>query len=207
MLDMKRQFSRGRAGRRGIRGVSLLEVLVSILLSAIGLLALAGANVASIRYSKMSQYRGTATVLALDLGERMRANKAGVLSYSYSATGFAAQTAAAVASDTTCETYAASTPCSTANLASYDLNTWRRVVRAQLPNGAVFVDIVDSAGNVCAILASCIGADVWIAWQDQAVADPDENSTDARNAIKECPNGLNLGADKSIRCSYFRINL
>jgi type IV pilus assembly protein PilV len=208
MLVRKNQLQSRPVGRSKLRGVSLLEVLISILLSAIGLLALAGANVASIRYSKMSQYRGTATVLALDLGERMRANKAGVLSYSYAATDFATQTGTAVASDTTCESIAVPSPCvAAASLASYDLNTWRRVVRAQLPKGAVFIDIVDSAGNACAIATSCVGADVWVAWQDQAVADPDENSTDARNAIGECPNGLSLGADKSVRCSYFRINL
>ncbi len=63
------------------RGASLIEVLISILLAAIGLLALAGSNVASIRYSKMSQYRGTATVLAADLAERMRANQAGLADY------------------------------------------------------------------------------------------------------------------------------
>ncbi|MFZ2305736.1 MAG: type IV pilus modification protein PilV [Rhodoferax sp.] len=208
MLIVKRQGMVRRTSRRKIRGVSLLEVLVAILLSAIGLLALAGANVASIRYSKMSQYRGTATVLALDLGERMRANKAGVLSYSYNATDFATQTGAAIASDTSCESIAIPSPCAAAaSLAAYDLNTWRKVVRSQLPKGAVFIDIMDAAGNVCLIAASCIGADVWIAWEDQAVANPDENSTDSRNAALECPNGLNLGADKAVRCSFFRINL
>ncbi len=208
MLIVKRQGIERSTSRRKTRGVSLLEVLVAILLSAIGLLALAGANVASIRYSKMSQYRGTATVLALDLGERMRANKAGVLSYSYNATDFATQTGAAIASDTSCESITIPSPCAAAaSLAAYDLNTWRKVVRSQLPKGAVFIDIMDAAGNVCLIAASCIGADVWIAWEDQAVANPDENSTDSRNAALECPDGLNLGADKAVRCSFFRINL
>jgi len=203
----KRTAASRRPARRSIRGVSLIEVLISVLLSAIGLLALAGANVASIRYSKLSQYRGTATVLALDLGERIRANKAGIMSYSYTGATFAAQTAAAIATDQTCEAYVGLTPCNTAQLAAYDLNTWRRVVRSQLPSGSVFVDIMDLAGNSCAVLANCIAADVWIVWKDPAVADPDENSTDARNAAGECPNGLTAGADKSIRCSFFRINL
>ena len=72
-----------RANRRKSRGVSLLEVLISILLATIGLLALAGANVSAIRYSKMSQYRGTATMLAQDIAERMRANKLGLNTYTY----------------------------------------------------------------------------------------------------------------------------
>jgi type IV pilus assembly protein PilV len=176
-----------------VRGISLLEVLVSVLLSAIGLLALAGANVASIRYSKMSQYRGTATLLATDFAERVRANKAGLANYAVG-DDFATQTTAPSAS-TACETYAAT--CSVANLASYDLTQWRRQVRAQLPSGSVFISI---PGGQSAL-------DVWIAWQDPSVAAPDENSADARNNAKECPNGLSVGTDRSIRCSYFRINI
>lgn len=63
--------------RRFDKGVSLIEVLVAIVIASIGLLALAGVNASSVRYTKMSQYRGTATLLANDIGERMRANKAG----------------------------------------------------------------------------------------------------------------------------------
>lgn len=186
------------SSRRGIRGVSLLEVLISILLSAIGLLALAGANVASIRYSKLAQYRGTATMLASDLAERMRANKSGLAGYDFSGTDFATQ-ATIVAANTSCETYLQT--CNAAGLATYDLNTWRRLVRYQLPEGSAFI----------AIPFGSTAADVWVAWRDPAVADANDNSTESRNAAadlaKECPNGLSLGADKSIRCSFFRINL
>ncbi|MEO7105861.1 MAG: type IV pilus modification protein PilV, partial [Rhodoferax sp.] len=85
MLVAKRNRSLRLSKLRGVRGASLLEVLISVLLSAIGLLALAGANVASIRYSKMSQYRGTATMLAADLAERMRANPLGLTGYAVTA--------------------------------------------------------------------------------------------------------------------------
>jgi type IV pilus assembly protein PilV len=183
-------------GRRLSRGVSLLEVLISILLSAIGLLALAGANVSAMRYSKMSQYRGTATVLAKDIAERMRANKLGLGSYAYATSWSSQATAAGV--DDSCET----ADCTAAELAAYDLANWRNVVQNQLPHGAVFVAIQGS-----------VGADVWIAWQDPAVANPSENSTDSRNAAadaaKECPpTALGFApADESVRCSFFRINL
>lgn len=179
--------------RSRVRGISLLEVLVSVLLSAIGLLALAGANVASIRYSKMSQYRGTATLLASDFAERVRANKAGLASYALG-DDFDAQATAPTASSA-CESYP--TNCSVAQLATYDLTQWRRQVRAQLPSGSVFIVIPVGQSAL----------DLWIAWQDPAVATPDENSADARNNANECPNGLSVGGDKSIRCSYFRINI
>lgn len=194
MLNVRRLR---RVGRGKNRGVSLLEVLVSVLLAAIGLLALAGANVAAIRYSKMSQYRGTATMLAQDIAERMRANKLGLASYTYS-TSWPSQ-AGAVADDTTCE---GSAVCTAAGLAAYDLATWRQVVRDQLPQGSVFVAI-----------QSTVGADVWIAWQDPAVANSTENSTDSRNTAadtaKECPpTALGFSpADSTVRCSFFRINI
>lgn len=181
--------------RRRARGASLIEVLISVLLAAIGLLAMAGANVASIRYSKMSQYRGTATMLASDLAERMRSNQAGLLNYAVSS-DFAAQ-ASVPAASTACEGY--SVTCNSADLAAYDLVAWRRAVRNQLPEGSVFV--TPSTAVVNPVLA----ADVWIAWRDPAVAAPDENSTDSRNNAKECPGSYST--DKSIRCIYFRINI
>ena len=182
-----------RPGARISRGASLIEVLISVLLSAIGLLALAGANVASIRYSKMSQYKGTATMLAADLAERMRANAAGLQGYLYAA-NFATQASSPTANQL-CETYANTCSSPVNDVAPYDLVNWRLVVRSQLPDGSVSV----------APSATGSGADVWIAWRDPAVADPNENSTDSRNFAKECP--PNFSADKSVRCIYFRINL
>ena len=70
------------------RGFSMIEVLVAIVISAVALLALAGVNAASIRYTKMSQYRATATQLANDMGERMRANKGNPSAGAQVATGF-----------------------------------------------------------------------------------------------------------------------
>ena len=60
---------------RRMSGVSLIEVLVSIVVASIGLLALAGVNAAALRYAKMTQYRAVATQMASDIADRMRANK------------------------------------------------------------------------------------------------------------------------------------
>lgn len=175
--------------RRGaLRGVALIEVLVSIVIASIGLLALAGVNASSIRYTKMSQYRGTATLLANDIGERIRANKAGFLSYNFE-TDFDGQ-ATLPATATACDSYLIT--CTAAQLAAYDLQTWQARVRDQLPQGSVFI-VTHSVQ---------IAADVWVVWRDPAVAD-DELTT----AGGECPAGLTVAADPSVRCSYFRINL
>ncbi|MDW5443225.1 type IV pilus modification protein PilV [Polaromonas sp. SM01] len=180
----------GTSHRHQQHGVSLIEVLVSIVIASIGLLALAGVNASSIRYTKMSQYRGTATQLATDLGERMRANKVGAAGYALG-TSFATQAALPSAAGTLCNSYAVT--CTAAQLAAYDLQTWQVVVRSQLPEGSAYIvyQNVQSA------------ADVWLVWRDPAVASAD----DAPTTASECPGALSVAASPSVRCSYFRINL
>ncbi len=181
------------------RGVSLIEVLVSIVIASIGLLALAGVNASSVRYTKMSQYRAAAAMLANDMGERMRANKgqsaapaSGFFAggYDYTAT-FTAQATAATLPGTLCDTAASS--CTPAQIAAVDLAQWRIVVRSQLPEGSAFIQRQ----------ATETAADLWVVWRDPAVASTDE----APALANECPNALTTGGDLSIRCSYFRINL
>ena len=193
-----------------IYGASLIEVLISIVIAAIALLALAGVNAASVRYTKMSQYRATATQLANDIGERMRANKgvaakaavvgppavAAVVAtgyfvagnYSY-ITNFSGQATKATMPTQTCDTGGSN--CSPDEIAAVDLAQWRILVRDQLPDGSVYV--VKQTAEVA--------ADVWVAWRDPAVA-----ADDSPTMVLECPTAMSTG-DDSIRCSYFRINL
>lgn len=175
--------------RPHIRGVSLIEVLISIVVASIGLLALAGVNTAAIRYTKMSQYRGTATLLANDIGERTRANKAGAGNYVISSS-FATQATLPAAPGNLCNTSADT--CSAAQVAAADLYTWRVRVRDQLPNGSVYIQYQN--------LQSAY--DVWLVWRDPVVASDDVVATGL-----ECPAALTVASDPSIRCSYFRINV
>ena len=56
------------------RGFSLIEVLISVLVFGVGILGLGGLQIASIKGSSNSHYRTTASMLAMDLGDRMRSN-------------------------------------------------------------------------------------------------------------------------------------
>lgn len=173
------------------RGSSLIEVLVSIVIASIGLLALAGVNAASIRYSKLSQFRATAALLANDIGERMRANKTGVSASNYRYTDdFSAQAAAPTAPTTTC---GAGDSCTAAQIADIDLYQWRVTVRSMLPEGSV--NLTYNAGQVA--------ADVFVVWRDPSTSDDDERPAGA----KECPDTLSRGSDLSIRCMFFRVNI
>ena len=171
-------------------GFMLIEVLVAMLLSAVALLALASANAAALRYTKMSQYRAQALTLTADISERMRANPAGFAAqaYDYSAS-FTAQSDSPALPAQLCN--AGNSVCSALELAALDLAHWRVLARAALPQGSVFVQRQ----------AAVDAADVWLAWRDPLLATADETTTPA----KECPAGLALG-DTSIRCSYFRVH-
>ena len=106
------------------RGFMLIEVLVAMLLSAVALLALASANAAALRYTKMSQYRAQALTLAVEISERMRANPAGFAAqaYDYSAS-FAAQSGSPDLPAQLCT--AGNSVCSALELAALDLAQWR----------------------------------------------------------------------------------
>jgi type IV pilus assembly protein PilV len=195
LVSKEVQFLHG--GRAIQAGVSLIEVLVAIVIASIGLLALAGVNASSIRYTKMSQYRGTAALLANDIGERMRANVAGGVNYALAA-DFATQAAAPAVPAPRCHYIPVVNPnpflinCTAAQIAADDMYSWRERVKAQLPEGSAFI-VFQNAQNA---------ADIWVAWRDPNVAADDLEAT----AI-ECPAGLTVGGDKSVRCSYFRFNL
>jgi len=172
------------------RGFMLIEVLVAMLLSAVALLALASANAAALRYTKMSQYRAQALTLAVEISERMRANPAGFAAqaYDYSAS-FAAQSDSPALPAQLCN--ADNSVCSALELAALDLAQWRVLARAALPQGSVFVQRQ----------AAFAAADVWLAWRDPLLANTDEKTA----LVKECPAGLALD-DSSVRCSYFRVH-
>jgi type IV pilus assembly protein PilV len=182
----------GLAPRVKQSGISLIEVLVSIVIASIGLLALAGVNATSVRYTKLSQYRGTATLLATDIGERIRANKGGIAAYilAPAEASFAAQSALPAAPVPLCD--AVADTCTANQLAAADMYAWRILVRNQLPEGSVAIT------HNAAQLAS----DVWVVWRDPAVANDDELAL----LVNECPANLSVAGDRSVRCSYFRIN-
>jgi type IV pilus assembly protein PilV len=64
------------AGARTQQGVSLIEILVALVLLAVGLLGLAGLQLRGIQVNQGSQYRSLAEIMAEDLADRLRADPA-----------------------------------------------------------------------------------------------------------------------------------
>lgn len=119
-------------------GFTLIEVLVAVVVLAVGLLGLAGMQVNSLGNNQSAYNRSQATQLAYDLSDRMRSNRAGIATYS------TIQPAAA--------TYKANcknaTGCNPASMAENDLFEWNRDVGNTLPGGTAAIAV---AGNVFTI--------------------------------------------------------
>ncbi len=64
-------------------GATLIEVLVAMLVLSVGLLGLAGMQMTALQSNQSAYYRSQATVLAYDVIDRMRANRADALNGVY----------------------------------------------------------------------------------------------------------------------------
>jgi len=114
-------------------GFSLLEVLISVLVLAVGLLGLAGLQTTVIKYNHSAYLRSIAVYQAENIIDRMRANKAGVSAGNYNS-------ASGIPSNPNC------TVCTPSQLALRDLYQWNTSNAALLPlgqgtvqgNGSVF---------------------------------------------------------------------
>ena len=104
-------------------GFTLIEVLIAMLVLAVGLLGLAGLQATSLSNSQSAYNRSQATQLADDLADRMRANIPGVATYT---TGSPAPIA-------NCLT---PTGCTPTQMAQNDLYEWNLVITTALPSGA-----------------------------------------------------------------------
>lgn len=64
---------------RSNRGFSMIELLVAVLVLAIGLLGVAGVQLLSMQQTSNSNMRSQATLAAQDVAERVRANAGGAI--------------------------------------------------------------------------------------------------------------------------------
>ena len=110
--------------------MGMIEVLISITISAFALLGLAGLQVAALRYQKVANFRSLASQYGSDMGDRIRANAAGANAGNYVTSG---QYAAAYASTT--PTCAVSTACTPAEIAAMDIDAWRVGLSKALAGG------------------------------------------------------------------------
>lgn len=113
------------------KGLSLVEILVTLLIMAIGTLGIAALQLTGLKYSSGAAVRTQATLLANDLMDRMRANRTVAIDKTlYNTDGF--QGADSFTSPaTSCYTNV----CNEDQMAEYDKWAWMQQVSALLPDG------------------------------------------------------------------------
>lgn len=113
-------------GKRGIqRGFTMIEVLVAMIILAIGLLGVAGIQALSLKQSSNSAVRSLVTMHAYDLSERMRSEF----------------------DDVTVFEKASSTGCSGCNA---KLSAWHARLLEDVPTASTEVDVTSSASQTFA---------------------------------------------------------
>ncbi len=159
-------------------GYILIEALITMLIFAIGLLAVVGLQAVALSSSSVSNKRTDATVLAIDMADRMRANRGaadGTPGVGYDGV---APAASACRSIYAANVEAAPAACTPAQLAADDMFDWLDQVQQTLPagEGVVCIDSTPDDGNDAAD-AECDGAGdayaikVW--WSQRATRDLD----------------------------------
>ena len=107
-------------------GFTLVEVLVALIVLSIGMLGIAALYLESLRASRQALVRTEAVVLASDIADRIRANRAPENAYDCGGTCEAGEGI---------------------GLAITDINAWRTAVATQLPGGAASITFAAAAAN------------------------------------------------------------
>ena len=129
------QTSQSRA--REQRGFTMLEILVTLFLLSMWLLASAGVQSSSLQFTKAAEFRTQAVYLATELAERMQANLGAAVAGSYQYAG-----GTTIGKDCTTAT------CLDNELADFDLAEWNGRVTAVLPNATVSVTTAGAANPI-----------------------------------------------------------
>lgn len=109
------------------RGFTLIEVLVTVIILAIGLLGLAGLQLSGMRYTHSAYQRSQATILCNDVIDRMRVNRLVAATGAYNiAIGAAPANVSCIGTGANCDPD---------NLAKADLSEWKQSLAAILPLG------------------------------------------------------------------------
>tara|TARA_R110001583_G_scaffold26571_7_gene95839 strand:- start:6200 stop:6730 length:531 start_codon:yes stop_codon:yes gene_type:complete len=133
--------------RKQQTGSSLLEVLIALLIMAIGLLGLASVQIISLKNLNNSQFRSLATAYAYEMAERMRSNRPAVSAGSY-------DTIDASATDPGC------TSCTSTQIAQLDAYQWNQSISSSVASGGL------PTGNGTVLKNGSV-FDIKVSWQEQ----------------------------------------
>jgi type IV pilus assembly protein PilV len=126
------------------RGMTLIEVLVSLVVVSVGLLGIAALQLTTLKGNQEAYGRSQASVLAAEMLDRIRANQAGFKADEYTVAMNGTGTAGTTAGN--------------------DLAAWQQLIDTQLPGGAA------TAGGAIARTAGTNIVTITIQWSERADA-------------------------------------
>ena len=180
------------------QGFSLIEVLVSMFIVSLGILALSGLMQASSRYGKTSELRSTATLLANDIADHIRVNA--LAAHAFGAPPgynlqdpYTSSPALTPPTPAACVTFA---ECNADQLAAVDLYAFQTRLKAMLPGGDAYMAYRPPLAK-----SNARGAvDVWVAWTDPTPGKNERPKT-------ECATEMNVDDNTAVRCIYLQVGL
>lgn len=113
------------------RGITLIESLIAILVTALGILGILGVQMRTLTDTQTSVRRAQAMRLIEDLSERLKAHPNALLNVGSYASTWTNPSTAPTAPATDCAT----TACTGTQLTTYDVATWIGAVQRTLPLG------------------------------------------------------------------------
>ena len=126
--------------RRYHKAFSMVEMLVAVVVLAVGLLGIAALHVTTLRSGGSAISRMQAVNLASDLADRIRANQSAKIDY------------AGAGANNDCF----ANPCSPSDMAASDLNIWNKQITDTLPgpaSGAVTYDDTTTPATYTIVVA------------------------------------------------------
>ncbi|MCK0165003.1 type IV pilus modification protein PilV [Marinobacter sp. S6332] len=140
-------------------GIALIEVLVAVLVLAVGLLGMAAMQVQSSQMTNGAEQRTQAILLTADMMDRIRANRSNAINYN----GISVDPAT-----TSCATDYA--PEATGSVRDNDVAEWSNLIVCLLPEGEATVSVDNGTGEVVVVV-------------DWTKADPDGVAVTLRTVI------------------------
>ena len=131
-------------------GFTLIEVLITMVIMAVGMLGLAGLQATTMSNNHDAYLRSQATLLAYDLADRMRANATATNAGTYitAANQCTKKSSCSVTATANCKT---TTGCSVTQMAQTDVFDWQQNIGNLLPDGSGTMTV---ASNIFTITIS-----------------------------------------------------
>jgi type IV pilus assembly protein PilV len=155
-------------------GFTLIEVLIAMMVLAIGLLGFAALQALSVKNNLAAYTHGQAIQLLYDMSDRMRANRTTAASYLITNSNNVAGPSNTNCTPTAAPTAANAAACTPAVLANNDLFDWNTAITASLPLGkGMIVNTTAVAG--CPTTTSTSVYNLCITWDDDRSGVVDAN--------------------------------